>query len=203
MVIYGILENDRPGAGRFWRVGSLELRIATASVRTGFAMTGFLQGVRYGIGGRTEASAPTERVECLRRAGDRKGRPYGSVTRGAVKRAVGDAGPYAPYETSIGRADVGSELSAAGGRSSEVSEWPRSKFPASAVRQHRNFGYRNRIIGPYGEVIDGAGGGGTHGSRPAKVDGKKGRGRTPPLRIFGRVYGGGQRVWPLPWMIYL
>ena len=77
------------------------------SVRTGFAMTGFLQGVRYGIDGRTEASAPTERVECLRRAGDRKGRPYGSVTRGAVKRAVGDAGPYAPYETSIGRDDVG------------------------------------------------------------------------------------------------
>mgnify|MGYP004521678193 CR=1 FL=1 len=27
-----------------------------------------------------------------------------------------------------GRADVGSELSAAGGRGSEVSEWPRSKF---------------------------------------------------------------------------
>ena len=27
-----------------------------------------------------------------------------------------------------GRADVGSELSAAGGRESEVSEWPRSKF---------------------------------------------------------------------------
>ena len=48
------------------------------------------------------------------------------------------------------RADVGSELSAAGGRSSEVSEWPRSKFPASAVRQHRNFGHRNRIIVPYG-----------------------------------------------------
>ena len=46
------------------------------------------------------------------------------------------------------RADVGSELSAAGGRSSEVSEWPRSKFPASAVRQRRNFGHRNRIIGP-------------------------------------------------------
>ena len=43
----------------------------------------------------------------MRRAGDRKGRPYGSVTRGAVKRAVGDAGPYAPYETSIGRDDVG------------------------------------------------------------------------------------------------
>ena len=28
----------------------------------------------------------------------------------------------------IGRDDVGSELSAAGGRESEVSEWPRSKF---------------------------------------------------------------------------
>ena len=51
------------------------------------------------------------------------------------------------------RADVGSELSAAGGRGSEVSEWPRSKFPASAVRQRRNFGHRNRIIGPYGCFI--------------------------------------------------
>ena len=50
------------------------------------------------------------------------------------------------------RADVGSELSAAGGRGSEVSEWPRSKFPASAVRQRRNFGHRNRVIGPYGGV---------------------------------------------------
>ena len=52
----------------------------------------------------------------------------------------------------MGRADVGSELSAASGRGSEVSEWPRSKFPASAVRQRRNFGHRNRIIGPYGCV---------------------------------------------------
>ena len=52
------------------------------------------------------------------------------------------------------RADVGSELSAAGGRGSEVSEWPRSKFPASAVRQRRNFGHRNRIIGPYGGITD-------------------------------------------------
>ena len=53
------------------------------------------------------------------------------------------------------RADVGSELSAAGGRGSEVSEWPRSKFPASAVRQRRNFGHRNRIIGPYEMVCRG------------------------------------------------
>ena len=72
-------------------------------------------------------------------AGDRKGRPYESVTRGAV-----------------GRADVGSELSAASGRSSEVSEWPRSKFPASAVRQRRNFGHRSRVIVPYGIVSWGA-----------------------------------------------
>ena len=30
--------------------------------------------------------------------------------------------------SAVGQADVGSELSAASGRSSEVSEWPRSKF---------------------------------------------------------------------------
>ncbi len=50
---------------------------------------------------------------------------------------------------------MGNELSAAGGRESEVSEWPRSKFPASAVRQRRNFGHRNRIIGPYEMVCRG------------------------------------------------
>ena len=54
------------------------------------------------------------------------------------------------------RDDVGSELSAAGGRSSEVSEWPRSKFSASAVRQRGNFGHRNRVIGPYESVTRGA-----------------------------------------------
>ena len=41
-------------------------RIATASVRTGFAMTGVLQGVRWGIDGRTEASAPTEGLQGVR-----------------------------------------------------------------------------------------------------------------------------------------
>ena len=46
----------------------------------------------------------------------------------------------------VRRLVVGSEPSAASGRGSEVSEWPRSKFPASAVRQRRNFGYRNRVI---------------------------------------------------------
>jgi len=38
-----------------------------------------------------------------------------------------------------GRADVGSELSAASGGYSEVSEWPRSKFPAYAVKAARKF----------------------------------------------------------------
>ena len=49
----------------------------------------------------------------------------------------------------VRRLVVGSELSAASGRRSEVSEWPRSKFQVSAVRQRRNFGHRNRVIGPY------------------------------------------------------
>ena len=65
-------------------------------------------------------------------------------------RGVEDAAPYGCIiDGAVGRADVGSELSAASGRGSEVSEWPRSKFPASAVRQRRNFGHHNRIIGPY------------------------------------------------------
>ena len=56
----------------------------------------------------------------------------------------------------VGRGAVGSELRAASGRGSEVSEWPRSKFPASAVRQRRNFGHRNRIIVHYGGFGAGA-----------------------------------------------
>ena len=79
-------------------------RIATASVRTGLAMTGgftwgavghmgpalqphifvgqgpcALPWVRYGIGGRTESSAPTEAQQKVQWAGDRKGRPYGGL----------------------------------------------------------------------------------------------------------------------------
>ena len=65
----------------------------------------------------------------------------------------GETPPFFRSKACGVRADVGSELSAAGGRGSEVSEWPRSKFPASAVRQRRNFGHRNRIIGPYGCFI--------------------------------------------------
>ena len=39
----------------------------------------------------------------------------------------------------------GSDPSAAGGGYSEVSEWPRSKFQAPAVRQRRNFGHRSSV----------------------------------------------------------
>ena len=52
----------------------------------------------------------------------------------------------------MGRDDVGSKLSAASGRRSEVSEWPRSKLGASAARQRGNFGHRNRGIIPYGNA---------------------------------------------------
>ena len=79
----------------------------------------------------------------------------GVFVRGTVERADRVVRPYGWVASSVvGRDDVGSELSAAGGRSSEVSEWPRSKFPASAVRQRRNFGHRNRIIVPYASFTD-------------------------------------------------
>ena len=63
------------------------MRIATASVRTGFAMTGY--------------------KECGK-AGRCRHRPLRRVTRGAAKRAVGDAGPYGRIIGGVvGRADVG------------------------------------------------------------------------------------------------
>ena len=57
--------------------------------------------------------------------------------------------------STVTRDDVGSELSAASGGGSEVSEGLRSKVHASAVRQRRNFGHRNRDIVPYGMVCRG------------------------------------------------
>ena len=71
------------------------------------------------------------------------------------------------------RGDVGSEMSAASGGRSESSEWQRSKFQASAARQRRNFGHRNRTSPPTKFVI------------PAAFNG--GRGRTPPLRTGART----------------
>ena len=123
-----------------------------ASVRTGLAMTlvfhgGAVCGGAHGprptrafariAGGQGRPPLRKARRCEQARTGGVEPRPYGSVARSA---------------TSIGRADVGSELSAAGGRESEVSEWPRSKFSASAVRQRKNFGHRNRVIGPYESV---------------------------------------------------
>ena len=58
--------------------------MATASVRTGFAMTVFLQGVRYKPG----------RVV-------READPYGCVTRGAVRRADVGIGPYGVFTDRI------------------------------------------------------------------------------------------------------
>ena len=64
-------------------------------------MTGFLQGVRYGINGQTGSSGPTERLQGVQWAGDRKGRPYGCVTRGAVRRADVGSGPYGAFNDRI------------------------------------------------------------------------------------------------------
>ena len=82
-------------------------RIATAGVRTGCTMTGYKECGRTGRRGR---------------------RPLRTGTRCAVERATARVAPTEGYKQYRGRADVESELSAAGGRGSEVSEWPRSKF---------------------------------------------------------------------------
>ena len=68
------------------------------------------------------------------------------------------------------RADVGSELSATSGGCSEVSEWQRSKFPASAVRQRRNFEHRSRITPPYERGTRSAAGNGGLSGRPAPTE---------------------------------
>ena len=58
------------------------------------------------------ASAPTEAQQEVQWAGDRKGRPYGCVTRGAVRRDDVGIGPYGwilwgyPYTISPKRAQV-------------------------------------------------------------------------------------------------
>ena len=58
---------------------------------------------------------------CGARLGGGVGAPRPTKENGKLgKRVVGDADPYAPYETSIGWGNVGGELSAASGRSSEL-----------------------------------------------------------------------------------
>ena len=87
-------------------------RIATASVRTGLAMTWYLQGVQCAAGhmgptpqlsilqgrarvpcrgcgkirvGPSRTPAPTKAQQEVQWSGDRKGRPYGGVTRSAMR----------------------------------------------------------------------------------------------------------------------
>ena len=91
---------------------------------------------------------------------------------------------------------MGSELSAASGRGSEVSEWPRSKFPASAVRQRRNFGHRNRIIGPYGCATRGAVQRAVGDAGPYGTVCRGGR-PCPPGPITQRFVGQGPRALPV------
>ena len=77
----------------------------------------------------------------------------------------------------------GSDLSAASGGCSEVSEWQRSKFQASAIRQRRNFGHRNSV--PFSR----ARGRGIHSGGNIEEAGAGRRGRRP-LRV--RPSGCGQ-----------
>ena len=72
------------------------MRIATASVRTGFAMTGFLQGVR-GAGDRK--GRPYGGLQGVRGAGDREGRPYGGLQE---VPACGPMWASAPTEVYLG-----------------------------------------------------------------------------------------------------
>ena len=103
-----------------------------------------------GDGIRWDTWVPPYKLDFVQGGGEVEPRPYGSVSKGAVNGASGTPFPTgALLRVRWGRADVGSELSIASGRRSEVSEWPRSKLGASAVRQRRNFGHRNRTIGPY------------------------------------------------------
>ena len=70
-------------------------------VRCALAMTWFLQEVRGLLGGRTGASAPTEALQEVRWAGDHKGRPYGGLQEGAVRRADVGIGPYGVFTDRI------------------------------------------------------------------------------------------------------
>ena len=68
------------------------MRIATGALRprndSVFARS------RYKAGGRTGSFAPTEALQGVQWAGDRKGRPYGGLQEGAVRRADVGIGPY-------------------------------------------------------------------------------------------------------------
>ena len=56
--------------------------------------TGEVIEILCGEIGRTGASAPTEALQGVQWAGDRKGRPYGGLQEGAVRRADVGVRPY-------------------------------------------------------------------------------------------------------------
>ena len=93
--------------GDFGGAGGTGVRIATASVRTGFAMTHYKKCGRAGRRGRRPL-----RKRILWCVGEglcpSRGRPQGSPLRmgyrGCGRRAVGDAGPYGGYKGCDGRA---------------------------------------------------------------------------------------------------
>ena len=70
-----------------------------------------------------------------------------NMAAGGIEKKV--VGPLRPKVTRARERGIlfagGSNPSAAGGGYSEVSEWPRSKFQAPAVRQRRNFGHRSSV----------------------------------------------------------
>ena len=72
------------------------VRIATASVRTGFAMTGFYGGCRGMSGGRTEASAPTDDKKCGK-TGRRGRRPLRRGCKRCGGRATARVAPTEGY----------------------------------------------------------------------------------------------------------
>ena len=111
-----------------------------------------LQPIRRG--GAMWASPPARIMKLQQDGASRTPPPtksyHSSVRRGGRPCPPAKFVPSSMKKTVIARPvrtlAVGSELSAASGRGSEVSEWPRSKFPASTVRQRGNFGHRNRGI---------------------------------------------------------
>ena len=137
--------------------------------------------VRWLTGGGLRAARPTEAYFAVRRGGALP-----------LPRATARVAPTEGYKQYRGRADVGSEPSAAGGRGSEVSELPRSKLGASAVRQRKNFGHRNRIIGPYGGVQEVRLNGASRTPPPTECNkkcGRAGRCGHRPLRRVTRGAG--------------
>ena len=134
------------------------MRIATASVRTGLAMTWFLHGVRCKSGRRGEGTTPYGEVASravgradrgvrpytairgvvrdrvgrpqgsplrkrykgcsARQAGDRKGRPYGGFTKGAVGRGMPYTHTYA--YTLYTPAKASQSLPPAGGKKFQI-----------------------------------------------------------------------------------